>query len=98
MDIKEMALWAIEYLASSEGEPTEKLVGNIYSIAHAVLAECSAPHEDWIALTKEVFAEGALQGYCPSGRLQRERFEKAFFRLHKGGLITPAPDQASAGR
>ena len=103
MDIKEMALWAIEWLASSEGEPSTELLGNIYAISHAVLGECSADHSDWIKLTKEIFAEGALDGYCPSGRKHREELDKNIAKLlhhepTKRPLPIKHPDTIRKGR
>ena len=46
MDIKDMALWAIEFLASSEGEPSQEQLDNIYMIAHGVQSECSAGQKE----------------------------------------------------
>ena len=86
MDIKTMALHAIEFLASSEGDPNEKQIGNIYAIAHAVLGDCEGKHDDWIELTKRVFAEGALHGHHPRSEKEHEAIKRSIALLEKGSF------------
>jgi len=93
MDIKDMALFAIEFLSTTEG-CADDVIGTIYSIAHAANGQCQ-PHEDWIELTKKVFAEAALQGYHPR---TKEDIDRLAVKAGMGIRIHQQPAATEAGQ